>query len=101
VLLQNADISGSEADQIIAWVEELDSSAPEPATDLPHGRDCLELLGEILVRRGVDRHDAERLLWASYERWMAEEHETLAEVLYFLGGGPSFEDGNAESLPAI
>lgn len=85
VLLQKAQIEVGRWHEIsaavVAATEELKLLA---AGDVVHGKDAVRLLAEILLRYGVARQDAERLLFMSFERHMADSHANLVAVLDYL-----------------
>ncbi len=83
-LLQNARIGLDRHQEIKGLYAELARSEPQPSCDLVHGHDCVTLFGEILAQHGVSRVEADRLLRLSFERWMADEHAVLSEVISWL-----------------
>ena len=89
VLLQNAGISLAELSGLLDEVSRLGGDPPQPEVDIPHGKDCVALVAEMLLRRGVAREDAERLVRVSFERGMTEEYPVLQQVVGFLEAGPA------------
>jgi hypothetical protein len=85
VLLQNADISLAEIDDVIERCDEIETEFD--AVDdraLTHGKDVFELFGEVARSEGRNRQEARSLLWTCLERPMIAGYEELGRVLRFL-----------------
>jgi len=52
--------------------------------ELIHGKDATQIAAELLIKHGVARADATRLLRMSFERDMARSYPNLAELIDFL-----------------
>lgn len=95
-LLQNGLVSLSELDSLLSETRKLARSEHHPDHDLIHGKDYLELLGEVLLKCGVSREDSARCVWSSFERVHAQDYPVLTAVVTYLqrpgpesGIGPS------------
>jgi hypothetical protein len=85
VLMQNAGISLSRFDELIeAWLREEGALEEVPVEQLVHGKDTMCLLGEFLGLYGVSRADAQKVVWASFERRLLDQYPVLQQVVSYL-----------------
>jgi DNA-binding ferritin-like protein (Dps family) len=84
-LLQNAEISLHRLDEIADGIDVLeDAQAESPDRDVVHGKDVVIVVAELMSEEGVDRRDAWRILWTSFDRNRVSDYPNLREVTRFL-----------------
>jgi hypothetical protein len=83
-LLQNAQLGLNQRDDLLQRADAIAKREHEPACDLVHGKDFLDLLTEILLKAGISRRDARKCLWTSFESRHVAGHNALTEVMRYL-----------------